>query len=203
MYPNNNQQTNPADYLNQIAPHAPKKSFFSGKPRWLTIGIGVVVLLIIIMAISSILSGGINPTERLAARLLSTETTAKSATLNIKSTQLRALNSNLTIYLTNTIRDVTPLLTSEKINIKSLDKKVTAAESNVDILARLEDARLNAKYDHIYAIEMATQLDTILTLMLQINNNTSSKSLKSFLADARTNLEPIQKQFDDFNQTTN
>lgn len=203
MYPNNNPQTNPADYLSQISSHIPqKKNFLSGRPI-LAVGIGAVILLIIIMAISSILSGGVKPTEQLAARLLSTETTATSATTNIKSSGLRALNSDLKLYLTNTVRDITPLLTTDKINIKSLDKKVTAAESNTELLSTLEDARLNAVYDRTYAREMAYKLDTILTLMLQINNITKNKDLKSFLTNARTNLEPIQKQFADFNLATN
>jgi hypothetical protein len=199
MYPNNNQYTTPVDYLNQIAPNAPKKSFLNGKPPILLAGTTAVLLLIIVMSIGSLLSGGPKPTAQLAARLLSTETVASGATTNLKNSQLRALNSDLKLYLTNTIRDITPLLTNQNINIKSLDKNIVASESNADMLSRLEDARLNAVYDRTYAREMAYQLDTVLTLMLQINNDTNSKSLKSFLTDARSNLEPIQQQFDSFN----
>ena len=204
MYPNNPQPTNPTpvDYLNQIAPQAPKKqNIFMGKPI-LAAGIIAIVLLLIVIIIGGILSGVIKDTDRLAARLSSTSSTADSSTANIKSSQLRAINSNLKLYLTNTIRDITPILTKEGVNIKSLGKQVTNAESNTDLLATLEDARLNGIYDRTYAREMAYQLDTILTLMLQINNNTGNKDLKSFLTDARTNLEPIQKQFSDFNLAT-
>lgn len=203
MYPNNNQYTNPADYLNQISTHIPqKKNFLSGKPPLLVAGVAAVILLVLIMAVSSIFSGGIKPTEQLAARLVSTSSTAENATTNLKSSQLRALNSNLKLYLTNTIRDITPILATDGVKISSLNKKATAAESNVDLLSTLEDARLNVVYDRTYAREMSYQLDTILTLMLKINNSTNSKSLKAFLADARTNLEAIQKQFSDFNLTT-
>jgi len=204
MYPNDDQPINHADYLNQISSHVPQnKNILTGKPPILIAGVAVVILLVIIMGISSLFSGGIKPTEQLAARLLSTETTANSATANVKSSQLRALNSNLRLFLTNTIRDITPILTSEKINIKSLDKKVLAAESDADLLVVLDDARLNAVYDRTYAREMAYRLDTILNLMLQINNNSTNKSLKTFLLDTRTNLEPIQKQFQDYNVATN
>jgi len=204
MYPNDDQPINHADYLNQISSHVPQnKNILSGKPPILIAGVAVVILLIVVMAVSSLFSGGIKPTEQLAARLLSTESTANSATTNIKSSQLRALNSNLRLFLTNTIRDITPILTSEKINIKSLDKKVLTAESDADLLIVLDDARLNAIYDRTYAREMAYRLDTILNLMLQINNNSRGKDLKTFLLDTRTNLEPIQKQFQDFNVATN
>jgi hypothetical protein len=46
---------------------------------------------------------------------------------------------------------------------------------------------------------MAYRLDTVITLMRQINGNTNNKDLKSYLDDAMTNLTPIQKQFADFN----
>ena len=202
MYPDNNQQPNHAEYLNQIAPKSSRKSNILQKRPILTAGIGAAILIIIFIIINGIFSGSVKPTEQLAARLLSTADTSNSATANIKSSQLRALNSDLKIYLTNTIRDITPILTTSSINIKSLDKKTISIESNADLLSRLEDARLNVVYDRTYAREMAYQLDTVLTLMLQINNSTSNKTLKSFLSNARTNLEPIQKQFSDFNLAT-
>ena len=201
MYPNDNQPTNPADYLSQIAPHAPKKTNFLQKRPILIAGIGLGIIIMLFVIIGS-LSSGMGPTEQLAARLLATESTANDATTKLKSTQLRAINSNLKNYLTNTIRDITPIIATENIKINKLNKNVLSAESNTDMLAILEDARLNAIYDRTYAREMAYQLDTVLTLMLQIYNNSNSKSLKSFLTDARTNLKPIQKEFEDFNLAT-
>jgi len=197
MYPDDNKQP-PPDYLNQIAPQAPRKIGFLRKRPILIASLGAVVIVIIII-VTSVLLSGINPTERLAARLMATESTTDGATAKIKSTQLRALNSNLKIYLTNTVRDIEPLLTKENINIKKLSKNVISAESSEKMLATLEDARLNAIYDRTYAREMAYQLDTILTLMHQIYNDTGDKELKSFLGDAQKNLEPTQKQFADFN----
>jgi len=199
QYPNNNPQVNPPDYLSQIAPHAPKQANFIQKQPIIVAVIALFVIIILFAIIGS-LSGGTKPTEQLAARLVSTQTIADGATTNLQSSQLRALNSDLKIYLTNTIRDLGVILkSSDNINIKQLDKKVVAAEANTQMTSNLEDARLNGIYDRTYAREMAYQLDTILTLMLQINNNSNSKSLKSFLTDARTNLEPTQKLFEDFN----
>jgi len=201
MNPNDNQPTNGIDYLNQIAPQAPKKSdFFRQKPIMIgAIAVGIIVLISLIAIISSVATSSIGQTERLAARLQSTKNTVKSADSNIKSTKLRAMNSALGIYLTNTIRNATPILASNNIQIDKLDKKVTDAESNEETLAILEDARLNAIYDRIYASEMAHQLDNTLILMRQINNSTNDSDLKTFLDDAYKSLEPTQKEFADFN----
>ena len=203
MYPNDNKQTNPVDYLNQISTHAPKKSFFFNKKPLLIASIvgAVIVGLVIIIAVINMISSVINPTERLAARLVNTSTVADGATAKLKNSQLKATNSNLKIYLTNTIRDFTPILASSNIKISKLSKNVTTAESVNTMLATLEDARLNAIYDRIYAIEMTHQLDITLILMNQIYNNTGKKDLKSFLENARTSLVAIQKQFADFNAT--
>jgi hypothetical protein len=197
MNPNDNQPI-PSDYLDQIAPQVPRKtSFLIGRPVIIG-GLVIAIIVIILMTISS-LSGGTKPTEQLAARLVATGSITDGATSNIKSTQLRALNSNLKIYLTDAIRDIGPLLIDDDINIVKLDKKVVLAESSTEMLTTLEDARLNAIYDRTYAREMAYKLDTILTLMRQIYGDTKNKDLKSFLGDKIENLEPTQKQFADFN----
>jgi hypothetical protein len=189
------------DYLNQIAPQAPKKLRFSLIQM---IIIGVVGLAIIISAIvifNFVANSGKNNLEHLAARLQSTETIVGTAQSKIKSTSLRALNSNLKIYLTNTNRDIVDPLSKQSVSITKMDKTIVSSEAGKDVTDRLEDARLNAIYDRTYAREIAYRLETILALMHQINDTTSSTSLKSFLQDSITNLEPTQKSFEDFNAT--
>jgi hypothetical protein len=200
MNPNDNQPI-PSDYLNQIAVKPPKKESFLIKQPILVGGVAIVVILVIITILGS-MSGGINPSERLAARLISTMAVTEDAAKKIKGADLRALNSDLKSRLTDAIRDIEAPLLEEKLNIKKLDKKVVTAESNVKILATLEDARLNGTYDNTYASEMAYKLETILNLMSQIDNSTKNKDLKSFLDIKSKNLKPIQKQFADFNSTS-
>lgn len=84
--------------------------------------------------------------------------------------------------------------------MNSLSKTVTSAESDTTILATLEDARLNATYDRIYASEMAHQLDITIILMQKIYKSTSDANLKSVLDTAYKSLQPIQKQFENFNE---
>ncbi|MFZ2125477.1 MAG: hypothetical protein WA087_02725 [Candidatus Saccharimonadales bacterium] len=203
MYPETPTNPTPTDYLNQIAPQAQKpSSLFSSKPIMLG-GIAVIILLIIVIVLGS-MNSGIKPTQQLAARLITTADTVDYATDNIKSSALRELNSKLKLFLTETIRDINPILAKDGVKISSLDKKILALESNTNMLARLEDARLNVDFDNTYAREMSYQLDITLLLMKKIYTSTSSKSLKSFLEDAYTNrLAPIQQDFSKFNLTTN
>ena len=193
----NNQQTS-LDYLNQISTRAPaNKPFIFNK--FILFGIGAIVLFIIIIIIGSFLSGKPEPIEQLAARLNATESILSDATPKVKSSQLRTFNSNLKIYLTNTVRDLTPFLTDQKINIKELNPDIKAAESTASTLAILENARLNVVYDRTYAREMSYKLTTVHALMNQIMLSTSDPDLKTFLKNSLTNLEPTQKQFADFN----
>ena len=199
MYPENNQPL-PSNYLDQIAPVAPKKSFLNlGKP--ILIGLIAIIVLTVICAVGlivSISSSG-KTTEKLAARLVTTKTIATDATDNIKSSSLRAVNGELKTFLTNTIRDIEPLLAKENTDIKSLPETLLNTKTDKALATRLEDARLNVIFDRTYAREMAYELSNILNLMQQIYSKTGNSDLKTFLDDAENNLTPIQKQFADFN----
>ncbi len=191
----------PPDYLNQIAPKATKTKLdlLTQKPL-LTGGIilAVIVIVTLFAVVGGSMSGGTKLIKTLSARIDSTASTAKSATHKIKNPRLLALNSNLNIYLTNTNRDFAPVLALNDITTKKIDKNIIIAESNTDMLATMEDARLNAIFDRIYAKEMNNQLEKVLMLMRQIYNGTNSKATKAFLENANKNLVPIQKQFADY-----
>jgi hypothetical protein len=143
--------------------------------------------------------GNVGDSERLAARLQATQDIIQSSRPNVNNHQIRASNSVLDTYLTNTLRDLTPILAKHNINVNKLSKTTVNAESDAKILATLEDARLNATYDRIYASEMAHQLDITLILMQKIYKDTSDSSLKSVLSSAYQSMKPIQKQYEDFN----
>lgn len=203
MYPNQQppqpQSNYSIDYLNQIAPQGPKKGFLSRKQMIVAAVLGILTIIVLILVVVVNVGGNSKPTQQLAARLIATESIVGDAQDKLKSTELRTLNSNLKIYLTNTNRDIVAPLAKDKVDVKSLDKKIVEAESGAAMTARLEDARLNAVYDRTYAREMAYQLETISALMRQIYESTSNKDLKSFLDGAYKNLLPTQKSFEDFN----
>lgn len=199
MYPDQQQPNYSIDYLNQIAPQAPKRQF-DPKFRLIAIILGVAtivtILLVIITSIGGTPKGSL---QQLAARLATTETIATEAQSNLKSSELRSLNGSLKILLTNTNRDIAAPLKLSGINVSKLDKAVAAKENGDALKKTLEDARLNATYDRTYAREMSYQLETIVLQMQQLYSKTSSESLKTFLSTSYKNIEPIQKQFSEFN----
>ena len=200
MNPEQPQPNLSIDYLNQIAPEGPKRKIALTKIQLIIVGVvlaAIVVVLILVIVIGA--TSNKKPLQQLAARLQSTETIVGKAQAEIKSTQLRALNSNLKIYFTNTNRDIAAPLLKEKVDPTKLDADIVSSETGADVSSRLENARLNAVFDRTYAREMAYRLDTIVALMRQLQNSVGTKDLKTFLVSALTNLEPTQKSFADFN----
>lgn len=196
----NPQQQLPPNYLDEIAPQAPKRSFALNKPRlFLLIGVVLVIIVLALSVFVTVLNASRKePWEQLAARLAATTEVVKSSEGKIKNSQLRSTNSNLKISLTNTQRDLaTPLATAE-VNASKLPASVVSAESSAEMLERLEDARLNAKYDSTYAREMSYQLANLLTVLSQLYNTSKNEDNKAFLKTTYDNLQPVQKSLSEF-----
>lgn len=198
MNPNDNQnQPLPVNYLDQISANAPQKNKpFLGRP----ILIFLVVALLLITFLTFIGSIGKNDDSlvKLQARLTKTTEITKVAKKYLKSNELNAINSEVEIYITNTLRDIGPILTKNNIKSGSIDKNVLAAESVNKALDRLEDARLNAVFDRAYTTEMSYQTKSILTLINKLHKSSKSNDTKSFLKSAYQNLEQIQNKLTDY-----
>jgi len=196
----NPQQQLPPNYLDQIAPQAAKRSFVLGRtPLIILIVILAIVVVGILAAVANQISASrTQPWERLAARLATTSEIAASSEGKIKNSQLRSTNSNVKISLTNTQRDLATPLTTIGINSEKLTPSVVSSESGKEMLARLEDARLNAKYDSTYAREMSFQLANLLTLLRQLYSSSSNVANKSFLQTTYDNFAPVQKSLSEF-----
>lgn len=202
MYPDPNNQA-PIDYLNQIAPQ-PQRPGVDKRAVVLVVALIGVVLTVVtgfLMFISSNAGGPKTNMVTLAARMQEMQTISEKAQMNIKSSQLRSVNSNLKILLANANRDIAAPLKAEKIDVAKLDKAIVAKEKADKITATLEDARLNAVYDDTYAREMNFKLKTVSLLMQQIYDKSPSKSMQAFLIQTDGNLEPVQKQLEEFSNT--
>ena len=196
----NPQQQTSYDYLDQIAPQAVKHTFTMNKPRlFILIGlIAIVVVIILAITVGAITSARKDPWERLAARVDATAAVANSSEGKIKNSELRSINSNVKISLTNTTRDlIAPLITAD-VNSKKLSKPILEQESSTKMIARLEDARLNAKYDSTYAREMNYQLSNLLTLLKQLYSTSSNEKNKTFLKATYDNFAPVQQSLAEF-----
>ncbi|HMH70468.1 MAG TPA: hypothetical protein VK502_03635 [Candidatus Saccharimonadales bacterium] len=203
MYPNQDQHQYSIDYLNEIAPQE-KKPGLDNKKFLMLVGGGLIVAIIagIFVLSSGSAPGPTQKMQTLAARLIALQKISTTAQKNIKSSSLRGTNSNLTIFLTNTSRDIAGPLLNNGVDVKKIDSKITAAEKGEKLSATLEDARLNAVFDRKYPREMDYQLGTVEALMKDIYASTNSKSLKEFLMATDKNMQPIKKQFEDFTAAT-
>lgn len=199
MNPPNGQA--PIDYLNQIAPQAPKKPLFELNLRTIIFGaIILIILVIVLVSISNAIgSTAKEPWQRLSARLTTTAALAESASTELKSGQLRSINSNLKLSLANTQRDLTAPFANVGITTpESIPDSITSEEAGDATLGRLEDGRLNAKYDTTYSREMGYQLATLLALINEVHNSSGNATNKQLLLTAYNNLKPIQESIDSF-----
>lgn len=192
--PTNNQPV-PLDYLDQIAPVQQKHPSFGFNLRTiLIIGVALIAVVIILStAVSSVSNARSELWEHLYARLNSLSTIVNDGTSKLKDGQLRTANSDLRLYVTNTSRDLDTRLAVLKINTKKIPEKITTSESSDQILEKLEDARLNAKYDSAYSRETSYVLATMLSLLKQLSVSDKSATNREFAQTAYTNLEPIYK----------
>jgi hypothetical protein len=202
MNPQNGQT--PLDYLNQIAPQAPKKQVFTLNLRTILLGAAAVVVLIIIIAtlVGALSSSNKEPWQQLAARIDTTTEVVDGATKNIKSSQLRSINSDLKLYLSNTRRDIASPLQSLDINPEKIPENIVTVEQSTGITERLEDGRLNARYDSTYAREMKYQVATILSLLQELYSTNVGPQTKATLTVAYDNLLPTYTTLTEFNATT-
>lgn len=190
------------DYLNQIAPqqHKPKLAL----PRFvIPMLIAAVVLFVAMAGFAAARGGSSSDLPTIAMRLQSLQTVADGAQSKIKSNQLRVTNSNLSLYLTNANRDIAiPLKATgsdpTKITPSTAIKADTTALTNT-----LEDARLNAIYDRVYARNMDYELSTLLLQMAQLRKATSSTSTQTFIDATSANLKTTQTQFANYTDSTN
>lgn len=201
MNPDQNEYS--IDYLNQIAPEQ-KKPGLGNKTFLMLVGGGVLLAIIggIFILSSGSSNGPKDKMQTLAARMETLQTISSKAQKNIKSGDLRSANSNLTIFLTNANRDIVDPLEKNGVDLEKPDKTIVAAEKGEELSKKLEDARLNAVFDRIYAREMVYQLDTVAALMQDIYGRTKSKSLQEFLLKTDDNLQPIKEQLHDFNMSS-
>ena len=186
------------DYLNSIAPEA-RQQGMNPKLLWAFIGGGLVLLAVLVMMILSSGPNLKNQLQTLGYELKSLETLTTDQQPNIRSSELRRINSSLTLLLTNANHDITTPLSKNNASLsdKVPDSSPVASEFK-SLSSRLDDARLNAVFDRTYARELSYQLDKILIEINDIYKNADS-TLKPFLQETSDNLSPIQKQFAGFN----
>lgn len=164
----------------------------------------VVVLFIAVVVFGSISNGGASPTklQTLYVRLDTLGKISSEAKKQIKSNSLRATNASLIIFLTDANHDIVAPLTKSGVNVKKIDKSIAKKFGGDQLKLTLEDARLLATYDVVYAREMNYELETLQLLMKEIYDSTKSKSMKEFITSTDDSLVTIRKQLTEFTGST-
>lgn len=194
MYPDQSQYS--IDYLNQIAPQQKKPG----------IGNKVFVIIFLILGVLGVVIGALalmnsadtpkKDITTLGLRLQNLQKITSGAGKDISNGGLQVANSNLTLFLTNTNRELATPLTNNKIDLKKADKSLIASETalTTKITDGLTEARLNVRYDTTYAAEINYQLTLLSVLMKKIQTQTNSQSLKDFITKTQKDLTPIHDQ---------
>jgi hypothetical protein len=193
------------NYLDSIAPAPPSAKFLSGSfGKFFFILLGVFVL-----AVSLIIAfSGKDKTadlQQIAVRLDNFSKTTKATQVNLKSNNLSATNTNFQIWITNAQVEAESLLGKGGVKKTDYDKKMIASEKKIteDLDAKFEDARLNATLNRVYASTMAVETEKLINLFNTMAKKSGSSAIRDYAKSASSNLTPIQKSFDSFNDDGN
>ena len=200
----NEQPQHPIDYLDSIAT-TPKGSAKKANDMLFFGAIIAALVVVALVGAFAFLNGGSSSKDhlsRLSVRLTNLQKVSDNSKKNIVSSELRAINANISLAFTNANRDIKEHLTSSGIEPDSISEAITSEESTEELTTTLEDARLNAKFDRTYAREMNYQLETLITLLRQAEEESNDAAEKEFLSTTAKNLSPLQKRLASFNAAT-
>lgn len=194
------QPTYAVDYLDQIAPPPAPQKFLSGGFGKMIILFGFLILIAmgIIVAIGN--DKGTGGIERTSIKLENMRTIAEDRHKQLKSSEMIATNSNYKAWLAGAVGQSEELMKGIGIPKSKLNKEVVAGErsKSTKLSDTLEDARLNATLDRVYAREMALQTELLKNELDAIVKKPPTKEIRDFATDASKNIVAIQKSFADF-----
>ncbi|MBR3236418.1 hypothetical protein IKF92_01935 [Candidatus Saccharibacteria bacterium] len=200
------------EYLNQIAatnrPVAKQKnSMLSSK--FVKIGIVSVVLLIIIIILGAVLSGGKggekNLTIDLYLHMSNTDEVINKYQPDVKSSDLRSISASLSTILSDGSNKLKGYLT-EKYNIKDkeLEKSAEKAESEREELeTELFEAKINGILDRIFAHKIAYEMSILMSEENKVLKSTKNEALTEIVENNLSSLENLYDKFNDFSEVNN
>jgi hypothetical protein len=193
-----------ADYLDQIAPGPGGPRLFSGSFTWIMIGLAIIFMFAV--GVIALNNGGNNTatTQTAYFRITNLISITDNYRIYLKSSVLVSTNTNFKIYLTGAQHDLVDPLAKNGVATNKMDKTIKTSEKSVadGLTAKLEDARLNAILDRVYAREMAFQAQQLLNFYTKMTKSQSG-AIANVAKSAIPNLQPIQKSFADFKDTEN
>jgi hypothetical protein len=194
------QQPYDPNYLDSIAPAAPRAKFLSG-------GFGKIFFILIavfVLAVSLIVAfSGKDKTadlQQISVRVTNFATLAQTEQPHLKDAKLINTNTNFTIFLTNAGSNAESLLKTAGVKKQEYSKTMTASEKAITakLTDKFTDARLNVELDSTYASTMAVETEKLIVLYTNMSKQSGAKAIRDYAKTAVTNLTPIQKTFSDF-----
>lgn len=191
------------NYLDSIAPPPQRAKFLSGGFGKIIIGLGIAFILVVSIVIVASNSGKGKAADliQLSVRMENMQKTEKTVQKNLRSSSLSTNNSNFDLWLTSNQASATQLLKDGGIKKTTYDKKMVASEKTLATAldAKFEDARLNAVLNRVYASTMASETQKLIVMFNTMAKKSQSSKIRDFAKNASSNLTPIQKSFEDFN----
>lgn len=192
-------------YLDSIAPAPTKPALFSGS--FGKIFFAMIFLFVIAVSIIVAFSGQDKTADlqQLSVRLENIQTTVKAQQRNLKSSNLKNINTDLTSWLASNFSESETLLQEGGIKKTQYDKKMVADEEALteELAQKYEDARLNATLNQVYANSMASETERIVAMLNSMAKRSQSSKIRDYAKNASDNLQPIQERFAKFNDDGN
>lgn len=178
------------EYLDQIAPKNTKPPL----PKGLSIGLIIFAGLALLIALSFMMMGGRGsaPNEYIIQRATTIHEVSRRSHKELRDTDIRAANSVLTTIAGDTVAKVGKANTGKK-------NKTAAATEERENIAKLQDtleeARLNASYDRVFAREMSYQMDTLQGFLKSEYSRTSNSEKQAELESIYEKFKSVNDQF--------
>lgn len=193
------------NYLDSIAPPPARGKFLSGtfgKIFWVLIALFVLAVSIIIA-----FSGKDNTADlqQVAVRLDNLTQTTKTVNKNLKSQNLKNINSTFIVWLGGNKGEAESLLKAGGISKteynKDMVKKEKALTTALD--KKYEDARLSGRLNRVYSSSMAAETEKLINLLNTMSKRSQSKQIRDFAKTASASLTQINKDFDSYTDDGN
>ena len=193
------------NYLDSIAPAAPRGKFLSGsfgKIFWILIGVFVLAVSLIVAFSGKDETADL---QQVAVRLDNFAKTTKTVDKNLKSKNLKNINGTFMIWITGQKGEAEDLLKKGGITKTKYSKEMVTKETKIttDLDAKFEDARLAGTLNRVYASTMAAESDKLINLLNSMAKKNKSKQIRDYAKTASENLVQIQKDFDSYTDDGN
>lgn len=196
------------DYLGGIAPQSPTNTVSIGgfqltKKMLLFIGGGAAALILaVVLLFASQKPADPNMLNEasLYTSYIDTAEITKHSKKYLNSSHLRATNGSLQTFLINSATQMETPMAKSGIDHKKLK---TAAKKppyhDVKMAEKLEDARLNAIYDRVYAQQVGYKLEIMMATLQKVKKINTRKSMQEYIKQVEPSLKTLQEAIKKYN----